>query len=144
MMAGSAQDRASILPRGPVILSSISGIALSIAVFTFFHMRLPIGIVYARSSGMAVLILGCLLLVFSERAVDKAWWKMPFPRTRRFWTVWLIVALSLPAIMEIPWLEDIFQVCRLTPLDWGWAVLLALVAVGWRSFGWAPLRKSFL
>ncbi len=127
--------QAPLLARVPLGLSVLSGVLLSSAVFAFYLARLPLGAIYARSAGLAVLILGCLLLVFSERSVEKAWWKMPFPKTIRFWAVWLAVALSLPIIMETPWLEGVFQVCRLTAVDWGLACLLAVAAIGWRSMG---------
>jgi Ca2+-transporting ATPase len=136
MMSKPPRDpKAPLLPLGSVILSALSGIFLSGVVLAFYLVRLPLGVVHARSAGLAVLILGSLLLVFSERAMDQPWWKVPFPRTARFWVVWLAVALSLPVIMETPWLEGVFQVERLSLEDWGWAALLACAAIGWRSLG---------
>ena len=136
MMSKPPRDpRASLLSRGSVILSVLSGTFLSGAVLTFYLYSLPMGVVHARSAGLATLILGSLLLVFSERAMEQAWWKMPFPSTARFWVVWLAVALSLPVIMETPWLESVFQVERLSLGDWGRAALLAFATVGWRMFG---------
>ncbi|HUO57094.1 MAG TPA: HAD-IC family P-type ATPase, partial [bacterium] len=126
---------AELLEKGPVWVSVISGMLLTSAVLWNFVTHLSQGLVYARSAGMAVLIMGSLLLVWAERAVDKPWWKLPFPRTKRFWTVWLAVALTLPAIMEIPWLEEIFQVTGISLADWGRAALLALAVIGWRAVG---------
>jgi Ca2+-transporting ATPase len=127
--------RAELLPRRPVTVSIISGILLTGATLFLFIDRLPEGVVYARGAGMAVLILGSLLLVWAERAVDRPWWRVPFPRTFRFWTVWLSVAVSLPLILEIPVLAGVFQVAPLPPAEWARAALLALAAVGPRVFG---------
>jgi Ca2+-transporting ATPase len=135
--------QAPLLPTRLVILSALTGLLLTAAVFGFYALQLPRGEETARSAGLAVLILGILLLTWSERAGDKAWWKMPLPRTRRFWMVWLLVASSLPVILELPTLASIFRVEPLPLKDWGRAALLALAATGWRAFGWkVPPRES--
>jgi Ca2+-transporting ATPase len=142
MMQKPPRDpQAELLPMGQVWVSLITGTFLTAAVMSMFLLHLSQGLVYARSTGMAALILGSLVLVWAERAVDKAWWRMPFPRTRRFWTVWLAVALSLPAIMEIHWLESVFQVTRISLSDWGLAALLPFTAIGWRMFGISRSRQ---
>jgi magnesium-transporting ATPase (P-type) len=132
---------APLLPPRPVVFSAISGFLLTIAVIYFYIERLTEGVLYARSAGLAVLILGCLLLVWSERAVEKPWFSMPIPRTARFWIVWFFVAVSLPVILEVQALNSIFQVAPLRLKDWGIALGLAVAAIGWRAFGW-PSKKA--
>ncbi len=127
------------LPR--VLLSALTGVFLTAAVLGFYVTRLPQGEIVARSAGMAVLILGILLLIWSERAVDKPWWEMPFPRTRRFWIIGCLVGLSLPAILEFQPLASVFRMAPLAPGDWERAALLAFAAVGWRMFGFGFLER---
>jgi len=127
--------KAALLPGGDVWYSVLSGGLLTVAVLAFYHARLSEGVPYARSAGLAALIIGSLLLVWSERAVDKPWFSMPFPRTLRFWVVWVLVAVSLPVIIEVPFLASIFQVVPLRLTDWGIALGLAVVSIGWRAFG---------
>ena len=134
--------QSSLLPARLVGLSALTGVFLTAAVFGFYALRLSQGVERARSAGLAVLILGILLLIWSERAVDKAWWRIPFPRNCRFWFVWFLVALSLPAILEIPNLAPVFRVEPLPLKDWGWAGTLALAATGWRAFGRIPFLES--
>jgi Ca2+-transporting ATPase len=133
-----------LLPDFNIIISLVSGLLLSVVVAGLFIARLPQGVTYARSCAMAALILGSLFLSFAERALDKAWWKVPFPRTARFWIVMLAVGLSLPAIIEIPGLDDIFLVSPITPRDWTFAAGLSFAAIAWRSFGFKLQQKSLL
>jgi len=114
---------------------------LTATVLGFYVARLSQGEIAARSAGMAVLILGILLLIWSERAADKPWWKMPFPRTRRFWVIGCLVGLSLPAILEFQPLASVFRMEPLALGDWERAALLAFAAVGWRMFGSGFLER---
>jgi len=130
---------APLLPGRLVGLSVLTGVLLTAAVLGFYVVRLPQGEAAARSAGLAVLILGILLITWSERAGDKPWWRVPFPTTRRFWMVWLWVAVSLPVILETPALASVFRVEPLPLRDWGWAAFGALASVSWRMLGF---RKS--
>jgi Ca2+-transporting ATPase len=126
---------APLLARGPILGSVLTGTLLTLAVLAFYFLRLPRGEAYARSAGLALLILGVLLLIWAERAGEKSWWKAGLPRTSRFWTVFLLVALSLPLILQVPSVASSFRVASLEAFDWGWAALGALAAVGWRAPG---------
>ncbi len=128
-----------LLPDFNIVISLVSGLLLSAVVAGFFVARLPQGVTYARSCAMAALILGSLVLTFAERAQNQSWWKVPFPKTKRFWIVTLGVGLSLPAIIELPGLDAVFQVSPITPRDWAIAALLGFAAIAWRSVG---LRKN--
>lgn len=126
---------APLLANSEILLSALSGVFLTLATLFFYVTHLSQGEPYARGAGLAVLILGVLLLTWAERAGNKAWWRVPFPKTVRFWSVWVLVAVSLWAILEIPLLSNLFQVEVLSGKDWRGAGGLAVASVGWRIFG---------
>ncbi len=98
------------------------------------------GVEHARSLGVAVLIVGSLLLVWAERAGDQPLLSVPLPRTWTFWGVWGGVALSLPLFMHVPAIAGIFQIRPLLPLDWALVVGVALGSTAWRAF--VPFPKA--
>jgi len=98
-----------------------------------FH--LPRGIPHARTASLLVLILGGLLLVWAERAGDRPWRSLTWPRTARFWAVWGAVALSLPVALYLPGPASLLQIAPAGPGDWLAAAVLAGLSVAWRIPG---------
>jgi Ca2+-transporting ATPase len=142
MLRPPRDPAAPLLANREILLSAVSGGLLTLTTLFVYVTHLSQGQPYARGAGLAALILGVLLLTWAERAGGKAWWRVPFPRTFRFWAVWVLVAVSLWAILEIPWLSGIFQVEVLSGKDWLGAGGLAFGAVGWRIFGMkTPILK---
>ncbi len=131
--------RAPLVTRRLVLRSLLSGATLMIGALWTYAAHLSEGVEYARSLGVAVLIVGSLLLVWAERAGDQPLLSVPLPRTWTFWGVWGGVALSLPLFMHVPAIAGIFQIRPLQPSDWALVVGVALGSTGWRAF--VPLRR---
>ncbi|HJT25145.1 MAG TPA: cation-translocating P-type ATPase C-terminal domain-containing protein, partial [bacterium] len=140
-------------PRSPLLtgraslLSALSGLALTAVVIALYLRHLPMGTAYARSTALCTYILGSLMLLWNAMAMGRPWWKVPFPKNSRFWIVGGISTLSLPLILQTPWLASLFQVEPLALADWRDDFLFALAATGWRAFGRIPflsdpLRKA--
>jgi Ca2+-transporting ATPase len=134
--------RRPLLPWTLILPSVLSGVLLTLACLLLYAWRQPAGEVPARSQALAVLVLGSLLLVWSERAKDGPWNRMPFPRGARFWIVYLPVAASLPIFMEIPAFASALRVAPLRLRDWGLCLLLASSSVVWRVFGTRWLSRA--
>ncbi len=132
---------APLIPRIQALRSALSGGLLAAGALALYAVRLHGGGPYARSAAMAVVIGGCLLLVWAELAADRPWWTVPFPRSVRFWVVCILVAASLPASMAIRPLAALLQMGVISLADWGIVFLIILLAVGWRAFGWTPARE---
>ena len=129
--------KAPLLPRALVTRSAISGSLITALALALFAWRLRDGETAARSLAVTTVIAGSLLLVFAERAMDRSWLQAGLPREPRFWAVWAISALTLPAAL---WFAPAAQILRLQPLslrDFGLATAAAALAVIWR----APARS---
>jgi magnesium-transporting ATPase (P-type) len=103
-----------------------------------FALRLGEGVNYARSVAMVVAVVGSLFLVWAEYAGTRQWWRFRAPAQRRFWIVIFVVAASLPIFMLTPPLAKLLMIRPIASIDWGIAILGAMVAVCWRTFGTAP------
>ena len=132
---------APLLKSGQVLRAAFSGLFLMTAVLWVYLGHLSGGVVHARSLAFSVYILGSLIHIWDARAMDRPWWKVPFPRTKRFWLVCGSAALTLPVLFQTPWLAAVFQVEPLAFSDWGLALVSALAATVWRAVGW-PIQKK--
>ena len=130
--------RAPLLSGRATLLSVLSGLALAAVIVVLYLRHLPMGIAYARSTALCTYVLGSLMMIWNARAMGRPWWKVPIPRNGRFWIVVGISALSLPLILQTPWLASLFQVEPIALTDWRDDFLLALAATGWRAFGRVP------
>ncbi|MHB8878990.1 MAG: cation-translocating P-type ATPase [Myxococcaceae bacterium] len=140
LMRRPPRDPKAPLVSTPLALRAlVSGLLLTAGAAWMYWSHLPAGEVYARSGGVAVVICGSLLFVFSERMLDARFGEVPFPRTLRFWGVWGAVALSLPVFMVVPPIAGALQVGPLGAFDWLIAALLALATVVWRPL--VPVRR---
>jgi Ca2+-transporting ATPase len=129
--------RAPILPRRFAILSLASGIVLTLGAFFLYATRWRTGEAMARSTALASVVFGGLALVLAERAGDRPWIRVSPPRTVRFWSVMALVALSVPAFIEIPVVAQALHLQRIGPRDWIAALAVALASVSWRGVGTA-------
>jgi Ca2+-transporting ATPase len=124
--------RAPMLDRGAVIRSSISGALLTLAVLVVYGSRLGSGADGARGVALATLVLGYQLLVLIERTGIVHHVGDVFPRSLRFWLVWMAAAASLPVLMYVPATRAVMSVAPMSLPQWGLAMGAALAAVGWR------------
>lgn len=124
---------APLVPRRVVVRGLLTGVILTLAAAWAYAAHLGDGVEYARSLGVAVVIAGSLLQVWTERAGDRPLLSVPAPRTLRFWAVWGGVALSVPLFMYVPAIAGVFQIAPLWASDWGLAVGVSLAAVAWRA-----------
>ncbi len=142
MAAPPRPAAAPLLPARRVLLSAISGGALALGALGLFRLRLPDGEAVARAAALAVVIAGSLALVWAERAGTQAWHRAGIPRRPRFWIVCLLVAASLPLLIEFAPTARALQVAPLDGAGWLEAIGVALAAVGWRAFGWGGEKIS--
>jgi Ca2+-transporting ATPase len=131
--------RAPMLARASVIRSSLSGALLTVAALVVYGTRLAAGPKEARGLALATLILGYQMLVLIERAGTIHRLTDVFPRSVRFWLIWVAAAASLPILMYLPATAAMMNVDPMSPAGWCVALGAASVAVGWRFL--AGLRK---
>jgi Ca2+-transporting ATPase len=124
--------RASMLDRSAVIRSSISGALLTVAVLIVYRARLGSGTDDARGVALATLVLGYQVLVLIERTGIVRRIGEFFPRSLRFWLVWVAAAASLPILMYVPATGTMMNVTPMSFAQWGTALGAAVAAVGWR------------
>jgi Ca2+-transporting ATPase len=124
--------RAPMLPRGPVVRSLLSGGLLTAAVLVMYAWHLPGGAKEARGVALATLIAGYQLLVMVERAPSIGRVSELFPRSARFWGVWLASGISLPILMYVPVTAELMNIHRLPVKGWAVALGMASLALGWR------------
>ncbi len=130
-----------ILAGGTVWRSMICGALLAAGALALHVGLLGRGEVYARSAGMAVAIMGSLLLVWCELAVDRPWWGVSPPHDLRFWTICVLVGLSLPTFMNVGALAGLIGLAPISARHWGYACAVTLLATAWRAAGWR-LRRT--
>ncbi len=122
-----------LLPRGAVVRSVLAGGILAVAAFTVYAMQLPaIGEAQARALALVVMLGGYQTLMFAERLALPGVAVDPIPRTRVFWIVWCASALSLAALLYVPWAAGLFRIEPPRAEQVGAALLLGALAVGWR------------
>ncbi len=126
---------APLIARGAALRSGLCGALLTVAALAIYAARLTRSEPYARGAAMALVIVGSIILVWAELAGDHAWWRVPVPRTARFWIVCLGVALSLPIFTNVPPVAALLHVAPLSLADWGILAIVAFAAVAWRAPG---------
>jgi Ca2+-transporting ATPase len=130
---------APLLPRAAVTRSAVSGAVLAVASFAMYWWRWQsLGEAQARALSLIVLLAGYQTLIFAERLALPALAVDRIPRTLVFWTVWVASAVSLVLILYIPAAAQMFRVERPLGVHVSAAILLGLLAVGWRLL----LRKA--
>jgi Ca2+-transporting ATPase len=123
---------APLLPRPAVGRSVASGMLLAVAAFgMYWWQSTAVGELEARALALVVLLAGYQTLLFAERLALPDWVRR-VPRTRVFWSVWTLTALSLILILSVPSLSAMFRVAPPTRRPLGIAVMLGVVSVGWR------------
>ena len=123
--------KAQLFPPGAVWRSLTCGLLLTAATLAGYWWGLEAGDESAaRAVALVVLMAGYQTLVFAERmALPKM--KLPLvPRSRLFWGVWTVSALSLAAMLMIPAVAALFRVSPLPASTLGWAA--GVGAVAWR------------
>ncbi|BDG08706.1 cation-translocating P-type ATPase [Anaeromyxobacter paludicola] len=126
---------ASLLAGALTLKSILSGAILTVGAIWIYRDHLGMGVAYARSLGLTVVIAGSMLLVWAERGVGGSWLGALLPRGWRFWLVWGPVALTLPAFMYFRPAAEVFEIVPLTGSDWLLALALAASGVFWRIGG---------
>jgi hypothetical protein len=111
---------------------------LTACALGLYGARLYRGEDYARGAAMALVVIGSLILVWAEIAGERRWWRIPVPRTLRFWLVTVAVAASLPIFMNLAPLAALLGIAPISGSDWILVTALAIAAVAWR----APGRNS--
>lgn len=129
---------APLLPRPAVVRSAVSGGLLAAATFaTYWSALAAVGEFQARALALVVLVAGYQTLVFAERLALPDAGVQRVPRTLVFWGVWSASALSLVAILSVPYLASLF---RVSPPDG--VRVAAAAAVGAATVIWRLLRPS--
>jgi Ca2+-transporting ATPase len=126
---------ASVLPGRLLGRSVISGGIVAVAALALYVWRLPDGVEIARGAALTAVIAGGLALTWAERALDQPWSSVPLPRTARSWIVVGFVAATMPVAMLVPGLHRVLQIDPIGLADWGLAIAIAVLAVGWRVRG---------
>lgn len=127
--------RAAILQPADAMRSAMCGAMLAVGAIVVFALRLPHGEVYARSVAMVVAVGGSLMLVWASLAGRRAWWRVPAPRSAKFWLVILGVGATLPIFMRTGPLAAILMIAPIELRDWAIALAIAVIAVSWTAFG---------
>ncbi|MDO8793097.1 MAG: cation-transporting P-type ATPase [Vicinamibacterales bacterium] len=133
--------KAPLFPPGAVWRSLTCGLLLTAATLAGYWWGLKAGDESAaRAVALVVLMSGYQTLVFAERmALPKM--QLPLvPRSRLFWGVWTVSALSLVAMLMIPGVAALFRVSPLPAFTLGWAVAAGVGAVAWRLVLRPPSR----
>jgi len=124
---------APLLPRAAVWRSALSGGVLAVASFGVYwwHWQ-ALGEPQARALALVALLAGYQVLVFAERLALPALSVDAIPRTRVFWTVWCISALSLLVILYVPAAARMVRIEPPPGVLVAVAIALGVTAVGWR------------
>jgi P-type Ca2+ transporter type 2C len=106
---------------------------LAVTSFAMYWWLWPsLGEAQARALSLIVLIAGYQTLVFAERLALPTLALDWIPRTLVFWTVWAASAVSLLLILYIPAAARMFRVEPPSGAHAAVAVVLGVLAVGWR------------
>jgi Ca2+-transporting ATPase len=131
-----------LVPLRLAIRSVASGLVLTAGALWAYAAHLAVGVQYARSLGVAVVVAGSLLLVWAERTTSGSFLAAPLPRSLRFWAVWGAVAVSLPICIHVPAVAGVFRMQPLAASDWGLVLALAAASVAWRAVPWPRRRRA--
>jgi len=113
--------------------SLLSGLVLALGAFAVYALELgPSGEEAARGAALAAIVLGSILLVWTERAATDRPGTLGFPRSARFWTVMLLVLASVPVCLYVKPFAGMLHLAPPEPFGLGCAVLASVAAVAWR------------
>jgi len=122
-----------MLPRPAVVRSAASGAALAVTSFAMYWWQWhAVGEPQARALALVVLLAGYQTLIFAERLALPELSIELVPRTLLFWTVWCVAGLSLVVILYVPPVAQLFGVVPARGAQVSTAIVLGVVAVGWR------------
>jgi Ca2+-transporting ATPase len=132
----------SLLGGRSVRSSVATGGLLSLVVLAIYATALPEGAEAARGLALAALVPGTLLIAWAERAGNRAWSRVPAPKTARFWGIVGPIAVSLPILLAWPPSAGILHATFPSARGWSIALAAAASAVSWRAFGTRPERTK--
>jgi Ca2+-transporting ATPase len=124
---------APLVERHDVVRSAAAGLVLTTSVFLAWWWALPEGMAAARTLAFAILIVGSVMLVFSERAHDRSWIAAGVPTSMRARIVLLLVIGSVPAMVYISPLANALGLEPISPARWVLAIAVGVASVGWRA-----------
>lgn len=133
---------APLLRAGVIFRSILTGALLTLLTLALYASRLHKGEDYARGAAMALIVAGGVVLAWAELAGDRAWWRAPIPRSRWFWGVSAVIAVTIPAFMLIRPIAQALHIGPIDPADWALVALLAVSAGAWRAFDTAGSGKA--
>ncbi len=124
---------APLLPPRAVARSAVSGGVLALVSFaTYWWQWNAVGEPEARALALIVLLAGYQTLIFAERLALPELTLRSIPQSGLFWTVWWVTTLSLPVILWVPPVARLFRVVPPGAAQVSMAIVLGIVAVGWR------------
>jgi len=124
-----------LLGRAAMARSLVSGALIAGAALALFVGFLGRGEAMARTAALIAVITGGVMLAWAERALDRAWWRVPAPGTRRVWVVLLLAAGSLPVAIAVPALARALHLTWPGSSSVALAVAAGVAAVAWRVPG---------
>jgi len=130
--------RRAIIPLRAASRSAICGALLALGALGIYFVYLPNGDPFARGVAMATAVIGSLLLTFAELAGDRRWWRFPLPRDTRTWSIIVLVAATPILFTSVPSFSRLLEVAAPSWRGWIVAIVVAVLAVGWRSIGSRP------
>ena len=124
---------APLLPRRALARSAAAGGVLAVVSFaTYWWQWRAAGEAEARALALIVMLAGYQTLIFAERLALPELSVKSIPRSRLFWTVWWATTLSLPVILWVPAVAQLFRVVPPGGAKASTAIVLGVLAVGWR------------
>ncbi len=130
--------RRAIIPLRAASRSAICGALLALGALGIYFSYLANGEPYARGVAMATAVIGSLLLTFAELAGDRRWWRFPLPRDASTWSIILLVAATPILFTSVRSFARSLEVAAPSWRAWIVAIVVAVLAVGWRSIGSRP------
>jgi len=124
---------APVIPLMPGLIAAASGALLAAGGLWLYHWRLANGQAYARTVAFTTILAGNILLTAAEIARNPGRPQTRVPLGLRFWIVSALVAASLPIFISIGPVAALLGISWISLYDFGLALLIALLAVGWRG-----------
>jgi Ca2+-transporting ATPase len=124
---------APLVERNDVVRSAAAGLVLTASVFLAWWWALPEGVAAARTLAFAILVVGSVMLVFSERAHDRSWTAAGLPTSMRARIVLILVIGSVPAMVYVAPLANALGLAPMSPARWLLAMAVGIASVGWRA-----------
>jgi Ca2+-transporting ATPase len=123
----------ALLPIKLAIPSLISGVVLALGAFVIYALELrTTAESVARGTALTAIVLGSILLVWTERSAAGPRAALAFPRSGRFWAVVLCVLASLPAGLLVKPVATMLHVSAPSTLGLLSAIVASVAAVAWR------------